>query len=718
MRAVALILPGRWQAQPAVAPAPVAVPAPPPGRPTGLRPEIQALRAVAVMVVVVHHLWPSALPGGFVGVDVFFAISGLLITSLLLREIDRTGTISLRSFWARRARRILPAALVTLLAAAVATMLVVPVSRWQQVFSEITASALYVQNWQLSEAAVDYFASQNAPSPVQHFWSLSVEEQFYVVWPLLLLLALALTRGRARHARRAALGVAMAALTAASLAVGLHLTAADPEAAYFVTPTRAWEFGLGGLHAQLPQRERSPPALRALLSWAGLVAIAVAVATYDGATPFPGLAALLPVLGACAVMRAGAPAHPLAPTALLRLRPVQALGDLSYSIYLWHWPLIVLAPFALGHEAHTETLVAILMLTILIAWLSHHLVEEPVRAGRLLARRPARVTFLTAAAATALVLAVSAQGANRAEARLAADLRLATAQLAEDPRCFGAASRDPEQRCVNPRLRLRVTPTPAVARDLDNAPCTIIEKGPRLNVCEFGVARGRATETIALLGDSHASHWRAAVEVVARSKRWRGLSMTHTSCPFSTAPRNIPEPARSNCETYRRSVFRWFARHPEVSTVFVSALSGGQGIVTRSGQDAFEGTVRGYLGAWKRLPATVKRIVVIRDNPKAGRNADACVERAMDRKRPAGRECAVARSSVLDRDAQVTAAKRLRADRAHPVDLTRFFCDADRCLPVVGGALVLKDSTHLTAVFARTLGPYLGRAVDRLPAVR
>jgi hypothetical protein len=302
----------------------------------------------------------------------------------------------------------------------------------------------------------------------------------------------------------------MGLLTAVSIAVGLHLTATNPEAAYFVTPARAWEFGLGGLLALLPQRERSPAALRALLSWGGLAAIAVAAATYSGATPFPGVAALLPVLGACAVMRAGAPDHRLAPTPLLALRPVQALGTLSYSIYLWHWPLIVLAPFVLADVLHTTTLLTILMLSILLAWLSHRLVEEPVRSGAFLGRRPVGWTFVAAAAATAVVLGVTAQGTARAEARLDGELRLAAAQLAEDPRCFGAASRDPEQRCVNPRLRLRVTPTPAVARDLDNAPCTVIEKGPRLNVCEFGVARGAATETIALLGDSHASHWRAA----------------------------------------------------------------------------------------------------------------------------------------------------------------------------------------------------------------
>src|SRR4051812_36437318 len=208
------------------------------------RPEIQALRAVAVALVVVYHLWPDALPGGFTGVDVFFVISGFLITSLLLRELHSTGTLSLTGFWARRARRILPAAFATVAACGAAMVVIVPLSLWPQFLDELRASVLYVQNWRLAPDAVDYFAvAEHAPAPVQHFWSLTVEEQFYVVWPV----ALLLTRGRA---------AAMVVLTAASLGYSLYETAANPAAAYFVTPARAWEFGVGGLLAAAPAAAR------------------------------------------------------------------------------------------------------------------------------------------------------------------------------------------------------------------------------------------------------------------------------------------------------------------------------------------------------------------------------------------------------------------------------------------------------------------------------
>src|SRR4051794_20249721 len=313
---------------------------------TRWRPEIQALRALAVSLVIAAHIWPDLVPGGYVGVDVFFAVSGFLITSMLVEELVGSGRIALTAFWARRARRILPAALVTLLACAVGTMLLVPTHRWDAFLTEIATSAAYVENWQLAHAAVDYFAKADGISPVQHYWSLSVEEQFYLVWPLLLLAAVGVTHGRSARVRLGALAAAMGVLTAASLAWSILHTPADPEAAYFVTPTRAWEFGAGGVLALLPQLGRSPAAARAALSWLGLVAIVVAGFAYGPQTIFPGSAALLPVLGALAVIRAGAPYHRLAPTRLLSRPAIQRTGDLSYSLYLWHWPLLVLLPYA------------------------------------------------------------------------------------------------------------------------------------------------------------------------------------------------------------------------------------------------------------------------------------------------------------------------------------------------------------------------------------
>ena len=666
----------------------LAPPAPPALRRTGVRPEIQALRAVAVALVVVYHLWPDAVPGGFIGVDVFFVISGFLITALLLREIERTGTVSLLAFWARRARRILPAALATVFVCGLAVVALVPSSLWPQWIDEMRASTLYVQNWQLASGAVDYFAvAENTPSPVQHFWSLSVEEQFYLLWPVVLLVT--------ARSRRALL-IGMAVLTALSLAYSLYLTAGNPAAAYFVTPTRAWEFGAGGLLAFARPAARPSPRLCA----AGLAAIVAGALLFSVATPFPGWAALVPVLGAVAVIRAGAASRTLA------VRPVQFLGDISYSVYLWHWPLIVLAPFALSSELTSDSRIAILMLTLLLAWLSKRLIEDPVRAAPSLARPVP--TFAAAGALSLIILFLTGGASSYVDRQVRESESASNAFVASKPRCFGAAARDPQRPCRNAKLRLSVVPTPLEARNRKNAPCSIIERIEPLQVCAFGVSERSAQATIALLGDSHASHWRAGLEVVARQRRWRGLSITHTSCPLSTAPRDIPEPTRSSCERWRRQVFQWFKRHPEVRTIFVAAITGGNGVVS----GGFEAEVRGYIGAWRKLPASVERIIVIRDTPKVKGSTDICIERAMARKRSAGPACAVPRSVALDRDGAAVAASRLRSERVHTVDLTRFFCDA-RCYPVVGGALVYKDFTHLTTVFAESLGPYLRQAIER-----
>ena len=678
-------------------------------RPAGLRPEIQALRAAAVLLVVVSHLWPAWLPGGFIGVDVFFAISGFLITSLLLREIERTGRLSLSAFWARRARRILPAALVTLLFCAVFTIIFVPLTYWQQFLAELRASTAYVQNWQLAQTAVDYFAADDGPSPVQHFWSLSAEEQFYLVWPVLLLLAVGLTHTRPPHVRRRAIVVVIGGLTAVSLAYSLYDTAANPSAAYFVTPTRGWEFGMGGLLALLPQIHRSPGVMRAGLSWLGLVAILLAAFLYTEKTPFPGYAALLPVLGALAVMAAGAPTRRWAPTRMLELRPVQYLGDVSYSVYLWHWPLLIFAPFVIDRRLHPEAGVVILALTIVAAALSKRLVEDPVRVGTFLTARRGGWTFAASAAGTAVVLVVAGAATTHMRSEVRAADRASQKILASHPKCFGAAVRDPRHPCSNPKLRHQVVPTPLAARKKPNFPCKVVERHRDIQICEFGVPTARAKETFAVIGDSHATHWRPSLDVVARAKGWHGYNVTHTSCPFSVGVRDIPEPVRSSCTRWKGDVVKWFGQHPEVTRVFSGQLSGGAGIRTTR-RDKYAAEVDGYLKAWKSLPATVKKIIVIRDTPKMRGNTDTCVQKAIAARKRAGNVCAQPRSTALDRDAAVSAARR-HPPRVSVVDLTRYFCDSRTCFPVIGGALVYKDANHITTVYGKTLGPYLLRAL-------
>jgi hypothetical protein len=281
-----------------------------------------------------------------------------------------------------------------------------------------------------------------------------------------------------------------------------------------------------------------------------------------------------------------------------------------------------------------------------------------------------------------------------------------------EPRCFGAASRNPRHRCTNRALRLAVMPPPSEAVLSPNARCAIISMSVPYT-CQFGVRASIAERTVALVGDSHASHWRAALEVVAQARRWRGFSLTRSGCPLSTAPPDLPRARRASCKRWRSAVRRWFRRHPQVRTVFVSQLASADIRVPR-GRDREEYEIQSFLRAWRRLPRSVRQIVVLRDTPVSTDHASVCVQQAVIDHRPAGSACAVSRGTAVRRDRAALATRRRGARRVHLVDLTPFMCSPRLCFPVVGGVLVFKDKTHMTPLFAATLGPFLLRRVDRL----
>jgi hypothetical protein len=279
------------------------------------------------------------------------------------------------------------------------------------------------------------------------------------------------------------------------------------------------------------------------------------------------------------------------------------------------------------------------------------------------------------------------------------------------PRCFGAAARDPSHPCDNPRLQLVVRPTPDLAELTPNVGCVREQLTQVLDQCSFGVPAETAAETVAVIGDSHAAHWRAALAVVARRKNWRVLELARPHCPLSTAVPDSGEPTSSYCGIWTGEVTDWLAANPQVSTVYVSAAARAP-IVVPPGHTDWAVRVHGFMNAWSRLPASVQRIIVIRDNPTDRTASHDCVRHAMAAHRPASRTCATARRVVLPPDAEVAAARRLPARGIRVVNLTHYFCGGRHCLPVVGGVLVHKDVDHLTQLFARTLGPFLLRATN------
>lgn len=403
--------------------------------PRDFRTDIEGMRAISVLGVMLWHAGVTLVPGGFVGVDVFFVLSGYLMTALLLEEGRARGRIDIPRFYARRARRLLPAALSALLGTAVLTLLTIPPTRWSSIGADLAAAAAWLVNWRMAEASVSYLDVSRAPSPVQHYWSLSVEEQFYVLWPLLLLGLLLLARGRSRFWVVGS-WLLTGVLLLLSLLASWWWTREYAAQAYFVTPTRIFELMIGAVVALgAPTWPTIPRFLRAVLGWLGLAMVVTSLFVIDAATPFPGTAALLPTTGAALVLIAGATGAPLrtgsgaedvdapgapamrtsvgprraaqagwvrpvfrpagawGPDLVLRATWLQWVGRLSYSLYLWHWPFVAAAAsLARVGRGGPESLpghwgLLAVLVSVVPAWLSFRFVEEPVRRqGRLVGR--------------------------------------------------------------------------------------------------------------------------------------------------------------------------------------------------------------------------------------------------------------------------------------------------------------------------------------------
>jgi peptidoglycan/LPS O-acetylase OafA/YrhL len=681
------------------------------------RSDIQGLRAVAVLLVLAYHAGVPGLAGGFVGVDVFFVISGFLITGLMVREVERSGRLDLGRFYARRIRRLLPAAAFTLAGVALLTVAALPATRWRDVLGDIVASSVYLVNWRLAERSVDYLASNQAASPVQHFWSLAVEEQFYVVWPLLILALLWWQRRRGASLYRV-LAVGLAAIAVPSLVWSVVHTAAEPGRAYFVTTTRLWELAIGALLAiGVGRLAGLPRAARLVLGWGGLAAITVAAVGYSGATPFPGVAALVPTLGAAAVLAAGTGAPDRGAGRLLRLPVLQDIGAISYSLYLWHWPVLVAATAVWARDDGTLWLpIAMLAVTAsaVPAWFTYRVIERPLHHAAILATRPRRAYALGAACtAIGLVAAgwiflmtprVSPSAPGSAPGAVALGLA-------------PEASRAGVVRDTVPSI----TPDPLVAAkditDKDLEGCNQLMDRSELLGCTVGDPK--SDTVVALVGDSHAWQWAPALRKVADRRGWRLDIYTKSSCGFSAATIGIGKPMVRNrsCDEFNRKVSARLLG-PHRPDVVVSSGSNNyrvyDGDRLRTAKQSRAAVVDGYVTRWREVAAAGIPQVVIRNTPWVPFEPTECATTHLD----ALSECAFDRAGAMETagDAEVAAAARVPS--ATLVDLTDFLCPRDQCPPVIGGTLVWRDTNHMTATYARSLAAALERQLLATKAFR
>jgi peptidoglycan/LPS O-acetylase OafA/YrhL len=678
----------------------------------GFRPDVQALRALAVGLVVLNHLWPTRLTGGYVGVDVFFVISGFLISSHLTREITSTGRIRLARFYARRARRLLPAAFVVLVFVLVAAYFLIPYPRWESNAQEVVASATYWENWLLAAKSVDYSQLSASASLTQHYWSLSVEEQFYLFWPLLLLLLFKIRLRRARI-------VGIAVVAAASLGFSVYFTEVAKSQAYFVTPVRVWEFAIGAVIALGGARFALPRVAANVTSLLGVVAIVGAAVVFGDGTAFPGATALIPAVGTAAVIAAGTSPGRQWHTALSSSPPVQFLGNISYSLYLWHWPLIVLAPFAfpgaLAAGALTLPLrLGILAVSLVLAYLSKRLVEDPVR-GLAPLTRSVRLTFVGTVAGM-IVVAVVAGGLVWTYQRHVTE---AARKVAADPGgpCHAALALAPGNDCLDP-----FGPTKNVTMGPANAYYGVPKGCPRQHpypsidnttVVQCDWSRGAAHPRVVwLVGDSHAEQWEVPMADIARKNHWRLNLAFLGGCPFAKVAATGYQGAvipggDQRCTDWSADMAPVIAAS-RPTYVFTSFFARDESVDDHSGRTAaaqYQDGLNAYWSAWTGVGA---RVFVLGDPPLNGdvRAVD-CV--AFNPHNP--RACAVKRTVAQPADPLTLAAKRSTDPNVGLIDLTNYFCDRQRCYGVVGKVAVYYDDTHLNVEYSRSLEPKIAAAV-------
>ncbi|MBA8990047.1 peptidoglycan/LPS O-acetylase OafA/YrhL [Curtobacterium pusillum] len=667
---------------------------------TAKRADIQLLRAFAVLAVITYHFWPFRLPGGFVGVDVFFVISGYLICGHLFDELLRTGTIRLAHFWARRGKRLLPAALTVIVVTALGTLLLLPRTVWETTFRQLAASAVYVQNWSLAADSVDYLAADNAPTSVQHFWSLSVEEQFYIVVPLLVLVVALVLRRRSRRTVLKTVLTMIALITVGSFVLSVYQTAMTPGPAYFSTLTRAWEFGAGALIAAVPAKFSGQPVARWIAVILGVVGLGASLVVISPEDPFPGSIAALPVIATALLLAARS--VPSA-TGLLGVGTQLGVGvgDRSYSLYLWHWPALVFAHALLGEEISWRTKLVLLVAVAIAAELSFRFVETPLRRRRVQRHRQA-YAFAAASLVAALVVAVPLQAsANMLESSRMQDVQRAQARAAAATACFGAAAMVGGAHCDQDLGDL--TPSPEAApEDIPAAysnRCHATTNGDTTNVCQLGDGPRR----VALIGDSHALSWEPALEAVAKQRGWTIDAYTKSACPLTTAPTtNGDASIRASCVAWRQIMQEKIAAAKPYDLVITAASATAARF--RSNDEA----IAGYREVWAPMAARGAQIVVLQDTPRAPEGALDCLAQPDS----AVRGCSLPRDQAFPSPDLMAAAAA--AGHATVLDFNKYLCDDEWCPTAIGGVVVYRDTHHMTTTFSRTLAPYVSKAFASL----
>ena len=663
---------------------------------------------MAVLLVVLYHAGVPGLSGGFVGVDVFFVISGFVITGVLLREREGTGRTSFATFYARRIRRILPAASLVILVTAVATFAVLGFVTGDTTANAGRWAAVFLANVHFTSVGTDYLASLRPPSPLQNFWSLAVEEQFYVVYPMLFFLAV---RAKGTRIPRKELLVVLAVLMAGSFWWSITQTASNPTAAYFSPLTRAWELGLGAAIAVAGTRlAKIPGGIAAFITWAGVGAIAFAAFDFTAAMAYPGWRVSVPVVGTALVIAGGAAPRTNGAGSILGLRPLVWIGGLSYALYLWHWPILVIVAEQSGKATLplAESL-SLVVLAVGLSWITYRVIERPIHHKRATARQS--ITFGLVLVSTTLVL-LTLMTTVFTPSAVAVRVIPAPDQAAVVRLVAAAANSSSIPSPLSPSL---ANAGHDWGGDLGGPLCIASTPQSSSQVCILGDTAGK--HLMVVYGDSHAAMWLPALIAISKAARWQLVILSKTGCPsVSLTIARLTAAGTSGgayvaCDQWHEWALGELRRlHPDLvifsqeNTYTTPAAPGAWG-------HQFTETEwgRAVSTMFRAVRASGARPVFLGNIPLLSQDGPACL---------AAHEAAVQSCSApvgethgpLDQvEASISAASGVTY-----VDPTPWFCSAT-CTAVIGHYVPYLDKYHVTATYARYLEVVLGKALGFAP---
>jgi len=684
-------------------------------KPRGFRADIQGLRAIAVGIVVLYHFWGHYLPGGFVGVDVFFVISGFLITSHLISKPPKT-LVDVGRFWMRRVKRLIPASFLVILCSVAGIWIFAPQTVWQDWGLQAIAATFYFQNWFLALTKVDYLAEGDAPSPFQHFWSLSAEEQFYFVWPILIGLLIFAALKYKKASQNVVLG-GIGVVFLLSIGYSLYATATDPGAAYFSTFTRVWEFSAGALVAALGSKAHAAKndVVSLVGSWGGVVAIAFSALAFTGDMPFPGYIAAIPVFGTALILLCNS-THRFSPNIFLNTRVFQFFGDNSYAIYLWHWPLLILIPFMVDDFKWPQKFAA-LALTLILAVLTQKLVEVRFKKFIDTSAILSAPRFL---AAGSLVLALFAGAFYLTSARVTEDAQDINKSLAQVERnvgddCFGASALT--KACGKPDAaqadNQQVAPAPVVAKtdkpvlykdDCFASQTTDFQERP---VCHYGKGKIK----VALVGNSHAGQWFPALDRLAKEHDWQIDTYLANRCAIMGEEQKFDDQASvEGCGDLGDWVTGEIKK--EDYDLIISSNRQSVPVSGHSMKSSEAPATEAYEKLMSEWSDTGAEVAVIRDTSWPGatlENVPDCVAANPDELS----ECSGDAEKWIPQDPQADAVKAMNDPDVVQIDMNDQLCEDGRCYTVVGGIVAYWDHSHLSATYAQSLSETLGSRMEK-----